>query len=285
MSKPPYSVIFAGTPEFAVPSLNALIESDDFDVKLVISQPDKPVGRKQKILPTPVKKAALAAGTRVLQPADINAEYPTIEHDYLVVVAYGQILKEHILSAPKIIAVNLHASLLPRWRGASPMQHSLLEDDAETGITVQRMVKALDAGPILSQKALPLTGTETILHLHDTLAAMGATLLVNTLRNLPEETEQTGNVTICHKLTRAMGELDPTCMTAEEIERHVRALVPWPGVAVNIEGERIKLHIVSLIATETSVPLPCKDSVLHLVTVQPESKSPMPAIAWKHGRK
>lgn len=286
MSTKPYAVIFAGTPDFAVPSLLALQASPHFDVRLVISQPDKPVGRKREIVPTPVKQAAVQCGIEVLQPDNINQEYPHIEHDYLVVVAYGQILKEPILAAPSIAAVNVHASLLPRWRGASPMQSSILHGDTETGITIQRMVKALDAGPIFSQKTLPLRGTETVVHLHDTLADMGAKLLCETLHRLPDETPQDETqVTVCHKLSKETGELNPLQMSAVDVDRHIRALVPWPGVTVPTDNMRIKVLEASLTEVPGSVPLICKDSVLHLVTVQPPGKPPMSAKAWQHGRR
>lgn len=294
----PYSVIFAGTPEFAVPSLNALIHDPDFDVKLVISQPDKPIGRKQEVLPTPVKNAAQKKNIPVWQPVNLNAEWKmqnaelhsqfsilNSSFDYLVVVAYGQILKEHVLSAPHIAPVNLHASLLPRWRGASPMQSALLHGDAKTGVTIQRIVKELDAGPILGKRELKLAGTETITYVHDTLADMGAALLVDLLKQpLTEELQDTQAITTCHKLTKEMGVVDCSTMTATDIDRRVRALVPWPGVRISINDEDVKLLTVSLTETADSVALPCKDSVIHLVTVQPAGKKPMCAKDWQRGR-
>ena len=285
MANTPKSIIFAGTPEFAVPTLKSLINDNAFDVKLVISQPDKPVGRKQEIHPTPVKQAALEAGISILQPQDINKEYPNIDHDFLVVVAYGQILKEHILSAPTIAPVNLHASLLPRWRGASPMQSAIIHGDTETGITIQRMVKELDAGPILAQQSMPLQENETIETLHDTLAAMGAALLTSTLKKPLSETPQVASeVRTCHKLSKELGTIDPSTMKAVDLDRHVRALVPWPGVRVSINGEDVKLIKVSLTEKKNSVPLRCCDTDIFLVTVQPAGKKPMPANDWKHGR-
>ena len=285
MFNTPIGIVFAGTPTFAVPALRALIADPAFHVKLVISQPDKPVGRKQEILPTPVKAAALEAGIEVLQPRDINKEYPEIDHDFLVAVAYGQILKQHILDAPNIAPINVHASLLPRWRGASPMQSSILHGDNKTGVTLQRMVKELDAGPVLAQKVFPLHGTETIAMLHDSLADIGATLLVETLKHPLSETEQSvADITVCHKLTKDMGHVDPKNMTAEEIDRRVRALVPWPGVRCSVYGEEVKLVETSLTETKNSIELPCKDSVLYIATLQPPSKKPMSGKAWKHGR-
>lgn len=288
MSPSKMSIVFAGTPDFAVPSLKALIADDAFDVKLVISQPDKPVGRSQEVLPTPVKKAALDAGIPVEQPENIN----TFQHfnistfQFLVTVAYGQILKQPILDLPEVAPVNLHASLLPHWRGASPMQSAILNGDRQTGVTIQRMVKELDAGPILAQESLALHGTETITQLHDSLAAMGARLLVETVKKpLTETPQDETKATFCRKLTKDMGTFDPKRMTAQEIDRHVRALVPWPGVRTKLHNEDVKLIEVSLEEKEGSVPLQCKDSVLHLVTVQPAGKKPMSADAWERGRK
>jgi methionyl-tRNA formyltransferase len=285
MMKDSISIIFAGTPEFAVPALQAFIDDPDITVKMVISQPDKPVGRKQRILPTPVKAAALKAGIEVLQPKSINKEYPDIEHDFLVVVAYGQIVKQHILDTPKVAALNLHASLLPEWRGASPMQHTLLQGDAKTGITVQRMVLALDAGPILGQIEHLVLPRETISTLHDALSTLGTTLLINVLKNPLSEVEQDeSKVTLCHKLDRTMGVVDPETMSAIDIDRKVRALVPWPGVRCTVSGTEVKLLETQLEPTENSIELSCKDSVLHIVKLQPPGKTTMSATDFMRGR-
>jgi methionyl-tRNA formyltransferase len=286
MPNSPIRVIFAGTPEFAVPCLNALIDDDAFDVKLVISQPDKPVGRKQEILPTPVKACALKHGIEVAQPENMNTfALSDTPCDFLVVVAYGQILNQDILDAPDIAPVNVHASLLPQWRGASPMQSAILAGDTQTGITIQKMVKALDAGPILSQVITPLESNTTISDLHDRLASTGAALLIETLSNPLKETQQDEEkATTCHKLSRSMGNLDPTKLTAEEIHRHVRALVPWPGVRVSIEGQEVKLIEVALTETNESIALQCKDTELHIVLLQPPGKKPMSGLAWQRGR-
>jgi len=285
MSESPIRVIFAGTPDFAVPSLEALVKDPQFEVMLVISQPDKPVGRKQELQATPVKACALKHGIEVVQPEDINL-YPlsTIHFDFLVAVAYGQILKQDILDAPQIAPVNVHASLLPQWRGASPMQSAILAGDLQTGVTIQRMVKKLDAGPILSQVVLPLEQHTTIDTLHDQLASAGAALLIDTLsKPLVENEQEEEAMSICHKLNRKMGNVDVATMNAEEIDRHVRALVPWPGVRVHLAGQEVKLLTVSLIPTEDSIPLQCKESELHIVRLQPPGKKPMTGLAWHRG--
>jgi methionyl-tRNA formyltransferase len=281
----PISVIFAGTPEFAVPALQALIDDPDITVKMVISQPDKPVGRKQEVLPTPVKAAALKAGIEVLQPSNISKEYPDIEHDFLVAVAYGQLVKQNVLDTPKIAALNLHASLLPEWRGASPMQHTLLQGDAKTGITVQRMVLALDAGPILGQIEHTVLPRETISTLHDALSTISATVLLDVLKNPLKEIEQDeSKATFCHKLDRTIGDVDPHTMTAVEIDRKVRALVPWPGVRCTVDGTEVKLLETQLEKTENSIELMCKNSVLHITVLQPPGKTAMSAKDFMRGR-
>lgn len=281
---PPYSVIFAGTPDIAVPSLQALIDDPEFDVTLVITQPDKPAGRKKMLTAPPIKDCALAAGIEVMQPEDINAEYPNLDHDYLVVVAYGQILKQHILDAPTIAPVNVHPSLLPRWRGPSPMKSALLAGDTETGVTIQRMVASLDAGPILSQVITPIEERETIVQLQDRLMTMGATLLVNTLKKPLTETEQDASqVTKCHKVHRKTGSIDPSSLTAIEVDRHVRALVPWPGVRCPVEGHDVKLIETSLTEVDGSIPLQCNNSTLYIKSLQPPGKTPMSSEAWLRG--
>lgn len=280
------SIIFAGTPDFAVPSLRALIDDPEFEVKLVITQPDKPVGRKQQLTPPPVKVAAIDAGIPVEQPENINNyQFPVSNFQFLVVVAYGQLLKQPILDLSEIAPINVHASLLPRWRGASPIQSALLAGDQETGVTIQRMVLELDAGPMLATESTPIEARETIETLHDRLAQIGADLLVTTLKKPLTETQQDdANMTHCTKLTRAMGNVDTKTMTAEEIDRHVRALVPWPGVRAVIEGQEVKLIETQLVETDSALAVDCKESTLFVLQLQPLGKAPMNALDWKRGR-
>lgn len=285
-------VVFAGTPDFAVPSLQALIDNSSFVVDLVITQPDKPVGRKQVLTPPPVKVKAEKHNLPVWQPANINREFADSTHntltpDFLVVVAYGQILKQEILDWPSIAPVNVHASLLPRWRGASPIQHAILAGDATTGVTVQQMVAALDAGPILSQQEVELSEQTTAPELHDTLAATGAALLTSTLtKPLQPKAQDEKSVIVCKKLTRQHGQVDPEQVTATEIDRAVRALVPWPGVTCALHNETVKLLRTSLSDQSDALPLTCKDdSMLYVLDLQPPGKRPMSAAAWQRGHK
>ena len=284
---PKYSVIFCGTPDFAVPALKALIDHPDFIVDLVITQPDKPVGRSQTITPPPVKIAAKETSIPVIQPEDINKEFPKgTEADFIITVAYGQILDDEILKLPKIAPVNIHASLLPRWRGASPIQHTILEDETG-GVTIQKMVKKLDRGPVLAQKEIKLDERETSTTLHDKLSVIGADLLIETLKSTlkPKDQDESKAVS-CKKLTRKDGKVDPKKMTAREIDRHVRALVPWPGVRCTLNGHELKLIETSLTETKGSIQLTCKDdTILHIVSLQPPGKRIMTGEQWECGHK
>ena len=287
------SVVFAGTPSFAVPSLKALAGDPAFEVVLVITQPDKPVGKKKTITPPPVKVEAEKLGIPVWQPRSFNRELATLHSklatrpDYLIVVAYGQILSQEVLSWPTIYPINVHASLLPRWRGASPVQHAILAGDSETGVTIQVMARELDVGPVLAREGIPIAPDDTAETLMGKLSTLGADLLVKTFTSKlqPQPQSPTG-ITLCRKLSRQDGVADPASMRAEEIERRVRALHPWPGVTMVLDGTSTKIIRSSLSASASSHPLPCKDgTTLHLLDVQPPGKKPMTGAAWARGRR
>ncbi len=280
----PHSVVFLGTSSFAVPCLKALTADDSFAVKLVVTQPDKPVGRKQELTPSAVKVAAMELGLPILQSEKLNAEVATlhkISPDFLVVVSFGQILSEEVLATAIVAAVNVHASLLPKLRGASPIQHAILEGMHTTGVTVQRMVKELDAGPILTQKEIMMGSRETYQTLHEKLAEIGAKLLISTIvLPLSEREQKNDEATFCHKLTKADGEADPATMTADHIDRMVRALTPWPSVTL----KGLKLLETSLEAVPRSIPLPCtRGTVLHIRTIQPPGGKPMSGADFHRG--
>ena len=275
-----------------MPSLKALLSDPAFSVKLVITQPDKPVGRKQTMTPSPVKILATQHGISVWQPQNINEEATSYKlqatsFDFLVVVAYGQILSKEILSLPKIAPVNVHPSLLPRWRGASPMHHAILAGDQTTGVTIQQMAEALDAGPVLAQERFPLSPAETLVSLKQTLAEKGATLLTRTLQSpLQPAPQDATQVTVCSKLTRKDGEVNAQNMTAEEIDRKVRALTPWPGVTCPIKDEIVKILKTSLTEQPESLPLPCsKNTMVFIIELQSPGGKPMNGAAWMRGRR
>ncbi len=294
MPDAPLRILFLGTPEAAVPALRALAADPRFAVDLVITQPDRPAGRKRELKPPAVKDAATHLGLPVFQPERLNRELETVQRmlpggrpDFAVVIAYGQILSQAALDLAMIAPVNVHFSLLPRWRGASPVQHAILASDRETGVTVQRMVKELDAGPILSQRTRPLDGTETTPQLIAELAETGARLLTQTLTQPLHPVDQEASaVTLCRTLSRQDGTVDHTAMTALELDRHVRALTPWPGVLLTVDGQPLKILQSALEATEGSAPLPCAErSVLHVVTVQAPGKKPMSGRMWAAGKR
>lgn len=244
-------VVFMGTPDFAVPALEVIhAHSGDFWVAGVYTQPDKPVGRGLELRPTPVKTKALEYGLKIFQPEKLSlpGEYEKLQAlapDVIVVVAYGQILRKNVLDLPRLGCVNIHSSLLPRWRGAAPIQWAILGGDAESGITTMKLVEKLDAGDILLQARTPVAPTDTAGTLHDRLARMGAELIVPTLRGLADGSlrgisQDDSKVTYASKLTKEMEFLDPS-ETAELLERRVRALNPWPGTSLMVGGQRLKV--------------------------------------------
>jgi methionyl-tRNA formyltransferase len=252
-------VIFMGTPEFAVPVLQTLIATQT--VVGVVCQPDKPAGRGQQLRPPPVKLAAAAAGIPVYQPKSLRREEAAAplrewQPDIIVVAAFGQILRPHVLDLPPQGCLNVHASLLPRWRGASPIQHALLAGDATTGVTLMRMDEGLDTGPMYVQEALLIQPDETAATLHDRLAALGGDMLRRHLDDIlaghiaptpqPEE-----GVTYAPLIAKDAGRLDWS-RPAAELDRLVRAMTPWPGAFTPWGDETLKV----LRARPAAVPLP-----------------------------
>lgn len=231
-----------GTAEFAVPSLKALVGAGH-DVSLVVTQPDRP-GHRLRLSAPPVKRAALELGLEVIQPERArDLDLSGLRPDVLVVAAYGQIIRRNLLDLPALAPVNVHASLLPRWRGAAPVAHAILAGDAETGVTIMRMDEQLDHGPVLSRWATPIGEREDAVALTARLADMGADLLVRTLAGLASTTPEPQDeslATLAPKLQRADGELEWT-LDAVEIDRRVRGLQPWPGVTLPLRGRRIKV--------------------------------------------
>jgi len=248
MSQKTYKVIFMGTPDFAVPGLKALYNDSRFKIVSVVTQKDKPVGRKQELLPTAVKKAALEFNIPVLQPnrlKNIAGELKKLEPDFIVVIAYGQILSEEILSIPKVACINVHASLLPKYRGSACLQAPILNGDKETGVTIMLMDKGLDTGDILRQEKINLDGSETLEIVHDKLTELGASVLGDTLINFadgkitPQKQDEslTSYVKIIDKKDGQISWND----AAEIIERKIRAFTPWPGTFTYLDGKLVKI--------------------------------------------
>jgi methionyl-tRNA formyltransferase len=240
-------VVFMGTPEFAVPALEAI--HGKHQIVAVYTQPDKPVGRGLDLRASPVKVKALKLGLPVYQPEKLSLAgqfelLHSFHPDVIVVVAYGQILRRNVLDLPKLGCVNIHSSLLPRWRGAAPIQWAILGGDEETGVTTMHLVEKLDAGNILLQKKTPISSTDTAGSVHDRLAQMGAELILPTLDGLESgqlqgTPQQEAGVTYASKLTKEMEWLSADD-TAESLDRRVRALNPWPGTSVSV-GSRLKI--------------------------------------------
>jgi methionyl-tRNA formyltransferase len=241
-------IIFAGSPEFAVPTLEALLASGH-QVVAVLTQPDRPSGRGRKLQPGPVKVAALAADLPVLQPATMNE--PGVQEclrefapDLMVVVAYGMLLPEAVLAIPAAGCINVHASLLPRWRGASPIQAAILAGDAETGVSIMRMDVGLDTGPVYCMEKLTIAAEESAGELHDRLAPLGGKLLGKTVASiwegkLPPVAQSGEGVTYAGRIKKADGQIDWTS-SAVEIDRSIHAYNPWPVAQTSIAGEQFR---------------------------------------------
>lgn len=275
-----------------MPSLERLAKNPAFQINLVITQPDRPAGRKQELMASPVKLAAQKLGLPIEQPEKLNAELTAISQklkaapDYLVVASYGQLLSDAVLAWPKIKPVNVHPSLLPRWRGATPLNHTILGGDAEGGTTIQVMAKEMDAGPILAQEKVMIDPRETYQSLHDRLAEISAPLLEKVLLTEPEPQPQPeAGITICKKLDRPDGVCDAATMTAEEIDRKVRGLNPWPGVTMDVQGTTLKILETALSLQPKAIPVECRSGTLYLVMVQEAGKKPMTGEEWARGKK
>jgi len=239
-------VIFAGTPEFAVHALRAIVAAGH-DVPLVLTQPDRPAGRGMALQPSPVKRLAEASGIEVFQPQtlkDVTAQekIAAVRADVMVVAAYGLIVPQVVLDMPRFGCINIHGSLLPRWRGAAPIQRALLAGDQETGVCIMQLEAGLDTGPVLLRAACPIGAADNAATLHDRLAESGARLIVDALGGLPlpAEPQPATGVTYAHKIEKAEALIDWS-MDAQELDRHIRAFNPFPGAQAQFGGQTVKL--------------------------------------------
>jgi methionyl-tRNA formyltransferase len=252
---------FAGTPEFAVPALDALIAAGH-EVRAVFTQPDRPAGRGRAVQAAPVARRAAALELPLRQPAKFTAEavagLEQLAVDALVVVAYGLILPPAALATPRLGCFNIHASLLPRWRGAAPIQHAILAGDRETGVTIMRMDAGLDTGPMLLREALPIAPGMSAGDLHDALAPLGARLMVQALEALArgaarEIPQPEGGVTYARKISKDEARLDWS-RGAEELERAVRAYNPAPVAWTELDGERVRIYRAAAAPDRAAAP-------------------------------
>ena len=240
-------IVFMGSPDFSVPVLEALVAAGH-DVICAYCQPPRPAGRGKKDRLTPVHARAQGLGIEVRHPVSLKgeheqAEFAALQADVAVVVAYGLILPQAILDAPKYGCLNIHASLLPRWRGAAPIHRAIMAGDAETGICIMRMEAGLDTGPVLMRRATAIGTEETTGALHDRLSGIGAALIVEALNQLPEltpEPQPEAGVTYAAKIEKSETRVD-WAWTAAEVDRHIRGLSPFPGAWTEAGGQRIKL--------------------------------------------
>jgi methionyl-tRNA formyltransferase len=239
-------VIFAGTPEFAVHALRAIVAAGHA-VPLVLTQPDRPAGRGMALQPSPVKRLAEASGIEVFQPqtlkdATAQEKIAAVQADVMVVAAYGLIVPQVVLDMPRFGCINIHGSLLPRWRGAAPIQRALLAGDQETGVCIMQLEAGLDTGPVLLRAACPIGAADSAAMLHDRLAESGARLIVEALSKLPlpAEPQPAAGVTYAHKIEKAEALIDWS-KDAQELDRHIRAFNPFPGAQAQFGGQTVKL--------------------------------------------
>jgi methionyl-tRNA formyltransferase len=240
-------IIFMGTPEFSVPVLDALVDAGH-EIAAVYCQPPRPAGRGKKERPTPVHARAVELGLDVRHPislkgADEQAAFSDLRADIAVVVAYGLILPQAVLDAPEKGCLNIHASLLPRWRGAAPIHRAIMAGDAETGVCIMQMEAGLDTGPVVLRVATPIGGEETTAQLHDRLSGIGAQAIVDALEHLPgltPEVQPEEGVTYAQKIDKVEARVDWS-KPAIEVDRQIRGLSPFPGAWTEIDGQRVKL--------------------------------------------
>ena len=298
--------VFAGTPEFAVPSLRAAAARGE--VVAVYTQPDRPAGRGRALAASPVKREAVARGIPVFQPqtlrdAAAREQLRALQPDLMVVVAYGLILPRAVLEIPRFGCWNVHASLLPRWRGAAPIQRAIEAGDTRSGVCLMQMEAGLDTGPVLLERRTPIGAEETGGQLHDRLAELGAQVLADGLgllragiRPVPRPQPEEG-VTYAHKLDKAEARLDWS-RPAAELARTVRAFHPWPVAEARVAGERLRIHAATALdldhaaapgtllgASREGIDIACGQGVLRLRTVQRDGGRAITAADWLNARR
>ncbi len=290
-------LIFMGTPEFAVPTLNALVEAGH-DVVAVYSQPPRPAGRGKGLSPSPVHRRAEELGLPVLTPVSLKgdaekAEFAALGADAAIVAAYGLILPKAVLAAPRLGCINVHASILPRWRGAAPIQRAILAGDAATGVTIMQMEAGLDTGPMLSARETPTAG-KTAGQLTEELAHMGADLLLPLLADeslIRPVTQPEEGVTYAPKIDKSEARLD-FLISAPQLERQVRAFAPTPGAFFEHQGERFRILAAEPILSGPASPgtvldeeltIACNPGAIRPLIVQRAGKSAMPVKDFLRG--
>lgn len=290
-------IAFMGTPDFSVTALQAL-KAAGHDIVRVYTQPPRPAGRGKKPRPSPVHQVAEAAGLNIATPEsfrapDVIADFTALSADIAVVVSFGQILPQAALDAPTLGCLNIHASLLPRWRGAAPIQRAIMAGDAETGVGIMQMEAGLDTGPVLAETRTPIGPEDTAATLHDRLAGLGAGLIVQALADLATLTpipQPEHGITYAAKITKDEARIDWT-RPAEEVDRKIRGLSPFPGAWCEINGERVKL-LMSRQADgqgrpgetlEGNLKIACGDGAVQLLRLQRAGRSAQSADEMLRG--
>lgn len=299
-------IIFMGTPAFSVPILNGLVEAG-YEVLRVVTQPDRPVGRKKVLTPPPVKEAALEHGIKVLQPEKISGseemtELMSLEADLIVTAAFGQFLPEALLEAPRLGAINVHASLLPKYRGGAPVHYSIINGDEETGVTIMRMVKKMDAGDMLAQESLPILKTDDVGSMFDKLSLLGKEMLLTMLPSflegkIEEVPQNEANVTYSPNISREEEQVSWE-KNAALIDCQVRGMRPWPVAFTTYQETRVKLWDVTPLLEEETTEAPGtiikinkknfwvasgNGTVLQINELQPAGKGRLKAIEYLNG--
>jgi methionyl-tRNA formyltransferase len=298
-------IAFFGSPDFALPSLDGLVAAGH-EVALVVSQPAKPVGRSAALLDPPVARRAKELGLPVFQPPALRdetavARLADVGADLFVVVAYGKILAQRVLDLPRLGCVNVHGSVLPRWRGASPVQAALLAGDAESGVSIMRMEAGMDTGPVYAVTRSPLAAEEDAGSLSSRLAREGAELLVATLPSIESGTavavpQEDSLATLCPKIRREDGQADFS-RSAEELVNRLRAFTPWPGLFAFRGGKRVKLLVAraaagragaapgEVLSAGEEVVVACGTGALALARLQAEGRKPLDAATFVRGER
>ena len=303
METPP-TIVYLGTSDFAVPTLMALDRSR-FDLKLVITQPDRPKGRGRRLAPSPVKNVALQKGYTIVQPGSVREEdfismLKAVGPDFLVVAAFGQILPSRLLKIPKYGAINVHGSLLPRYRGPAPVQWAIMRGETKTGVSTILMDHGVDTGDLFLSDATPISDEDTAATLHDRLAGMGAALLVKTIDGIIDgsvlpRAQNHKHATYAPMLTKENGRIQWR-HSARMIDARIRALTPWPGAFCSLRGRRYKIHkavpILSLQGSRAGTVIPgfpdelrvaTGDGALAIIEIQEASGKRMPIRSYLHG--
>ena len=289
-------LVFMGTPDFAVETLKALIGAGHH-IACVYSQPPRPAGRGMAERPSPVHAFAASHGLEVrtptsLKPAEEQARFAALEADAAVVVAYGLLLPKPVLDAPRLGCFNVHASLLPRWRGAAPIQRAIMAGDAQSGVTIMRMEEGLDTGPMCKVAKLAITPATTAQSLHDDLAALGAKLMVEVLAqdHITASPQPAEGVTYARKIEKAEARIDFT-KPAEEVRNHIHGLSPFPGAWTTVNGTRIKVLLCEVMQgtgtpgtfLDDALAIACGSGAIRLLKLQREGKGAMDAGEFLRG--